>query len=55
VNEKQALLGIYCMPADEGWSVVPGRRSNDLVGKLPENKLKSTATVALLFRPQYQQ
>lgn len=31
------------MPADEGWSVVAGRRSYDLFGKVPENKLKSTA------------
>lgn len=44
MNEKQALLGIYSMPADEGWSVVAGRRSYDLFGKVPENKLKSTAT-----------
>lgn len=43
------------MPADEGWSVVAGRRSDDLFGKVPENKLKSTATVALLFGPQDQQ
>ena len=55
LDEKHVTLGTYGMPADQAWSVVAGRRYDELYGKVPEDKLKKTSAVALLFRPQYQE
>lgn len=54
LDEQQALLGTYGMPPDQTWNVVAGQRHDELFGKIPEEKLRKTAAVALLFRPQYQ-
>ncbi len=61
LDEKQVLLGIYGMPADQAWCVAPlgdlqaGQRYDELYGQIPETKLKKTAAVALLFRAQGQE
>ena len=52
LDDGQAQLGIYGMPADEAWSVVAGQRYGELYGIVPEDKLKKTGAVALIFRPQ---
>lgn len=61
LDEKCAPLGTYGMPADQAWCVAPwgdlraGQRYDELFGKVPADKLKQTAAVALLFRPQEQE
>ena len=55
LDENEVPLGTYGMPADQAWSVAAGRRYDELYGKVPEDKLKKTATVALLFRSHNQE
>lgn len=61
LDEKHVPLGTYGMPADQTLSVAPwgalraGQRYDELYGKVPEDKLKKTGAVALLFRPQNQE
>jgi len=61
LDEKQASLGAYGMPASQAWCVAPwgalraGQRYDELFGKVPEEKLTKTCAVALLFRPQDQE
>ncbi len=61
LDGKHAPLGIYGMPADQARCVAPwgglraGQRYDELYGKVPEDKLKKTGAVALLFRPQNQE
>jgi len=50
LDEKRVPLGIYGMPVDQSWSVAAGQRHDELFGKVPEDKLRKTAAVALLFR-----
>ena len=60
LDEKHVPLGTYGMPADQAWYVGPlghyqaSRRNDELYGEVPEDKLKKTGAVALLFRPQNQ-
>jgi len=60
LDEKHEPLGTYGMPADQGWYVGPlgdyrpSRRSDELYGEVPEDALRKTCAVALLFRPQTQ-
>ena len=60
LDEKQVPLGTYGMPADQAWCVGPlgslrgVRRYDELYGKVPEDKLKKTGAVALLFQSQNQ-
>ena len=60
LDEKQLPLGTYGMPADQAWYVGPlrdyqaNRRFDELYGEIPEEKLRKTSAVALLFRPQNQ-
>lgn len=52
LDETEMPLGTYGMPVDEAWSVAAGQRHAELFGKVPEDKLKKTSAVALLFRPR---
>jgi hypothetical protein len=54
LDQQHVLLGTYGMPADQAWSVAAGQRHDELFGKVPEDKLKKTGAVALLFRPHDQ-
>ena len=50
LDANHALLGTYGMPADHGWSVTAGRRSDELFGRVRTEQLPLTVGVALLFR-----
>ena len=60
LGEKHVPLGTYGMPPDQGWCVgplggyQPSQRNDELYGEVPEDTLKKTCAVALLFRPQTQ-
>ncbi len=61
LDEKRVPLGTYGLPADQAWCVAPwghvqaGQRYDELFGKVPEDNLKKTAAVTLLFRRQDQE
>ena len=61
LDEKHVTLGTYGMPADQAWCVAPwgalraGQRYDELYGKVPEDKLRKTSAVALLFRSHNQE
>ena len=55
LDEKQVPLGTYGMPADQALGVAAGRRYDELYGKVPEDKLRKTSAVALLFRSHNQE
>lgn len=49
-DDHQVLLGSYGMAPGQKLSVSAGQRYDELYGKVPEDKLTMTASVALLFR-----
>jgi len=54
-DDHQVLLGSYGMAPGQQLSVSAGQSYDELYGKVPEDKLKMTASVALLFQSHGQE